>query len=81
MGGDAFRVQLRPTLDKPNSKALFISTSWGNWFKEFYAYGFDDTLPNWVSIHGTYRDNPRADLNDIGSVVQLVKLLPPRIRG
>lgn len=66
VGGDAFRVQLRPTLDKPNSKALFISTPrGGNWFKEFYAYGFDDTLPNWVSIHGTYRDNPRADLNDI----------------
>ena len=37
VGGDAFRVQLRPTLDKPNSKALFISTPrGGNWFKEFY---------------------------------------------
>lgn len=65
-GGDAFDIQLRPTLDKPNSKALFISTPRGNnWFKKFYEYGFRDDLPMWVSIHGTYRDNPRVSLDDI----------------
>lgn len=65
-GGEAFNIQLRPTLDKPNSKALFISTPrGGNWFKNFYEYGYDETLPDWVSIHGTYLDNPRANLNDI----------------
>ncbi|ATS94108.1 terminase large subunit [Pectobacterium phage DU_PP_V] len=64
-GGNAFDIQLRPTLDKPNSKALFISTPRGNnWFKMFYEKGFSD-LHNWVSIHGTYKDNPRADLADI----------------
>lgn len=65
-GGDAFEIQLRPTLDKPNSKALFISTPrGGNWFKQFYERGFRDDLKNWVSIHGTYRDNPRVALSDI----------------
>ncbi|QCW23740.1 putative terminase large subunit [Erwinia phage KEY] len=65
-GGDAFEIQLRPTLDKPNSKALFISTPrGGNWFKQFYERGFRDDLRNWVSIHGTYRDNPRVSLADI----------------
>lgn len=66
VGGDAFDIQLRPTLDKPNSKALFISTPrGGNWFKKFYEQGFRDDLPQWVSIHGTYRDNPRVVLADI----------------
>ena len=37
-GKDAFNVALRPTLDKDNSKALFISTPRGrnNWFAEFF---------------------------------------------
>lgn len=66
VGGDAFSIQLRPTLDKPNSKALFISTPrGGNWFKTFYEQGFREDLPQWVSIHGTYRDNPRVVLADI----------------
>ena len=67
-GGDAFSVQLRPTLDKPNSKALFISTPRGaNWFQEFYRRGFsnDPLLSKWCSLHGTYRDNPRASEEDI----------------
>lgn len=65
-GGDAFSIQLRPTLDKPNSKALFISTPrGGNWFKAFYEQGEREDLPQWVSIHGTYRDNPRVVLSDI----------------
>ena len=41
-GKDAFNVALRPTLDKENSKALFISTPRGrnNWFAEFWYRGF-----------------------------------------
>jgi hypothetical protein len=37
-GRDAFNVALRPTLDKQNSKAIFISTPRGrnNYFAEFY---------------------------------------------
>ena len=37
-GRDAFNVALRPTLDRPNSKAIFISTPRGrnNWFAEFF---------------------------------------------
>jgi phage terminase large subunit len=66
-GEDAFNIRLRPTLDKPNSKALFISTPRGrnNWFHKFYQRGFDPLFPQWASIHATYRDNPRADLHDV----------------
>lgn len=67
-GGDAFSIQLRPTLDKPNSKALFISTPRGNnWFQEFYWRGFSEEREHrqWCSIHGTYKDNPRASEDDI----------------
>ena len=41
-GKDAFNVALRPTLDKDNSKAIFISTPRGrnNWFAEFFDRGF-----------------------------------------
>ncbi len=37
-GKDAFNVALRPTLDKDNSKAIFISTPRGrnHWFSEFF---------------------------------------------
>lgn len=67
-GGDAFQVQLMPTLDKPNSKALFISTPRGkNWFKSFYDEGYKtkESSLKWVSIHATYRDNPRVSLETI----------------
>lgn len=68
-GGDAFEVQLMPTLDKPNSKALFISTPRGdNWFKRFFEYGKSEesrSMKAWVSIHATYRDNPRVSLETI----------------
>jgi len=66
-GEDAFNIALRPTLDKPNSKAIFISTPRGknNWFCKFYERGFSDETPTWFSVHGTYLDNPRADLDDI----------------
>ena len=66
-GENAFNIALRPTLDKPNSKAIFISTPRGkkNWFSTFYQRGFSDDFPQWCSIHATYRDNPRADLQDV----------------
>jgi hypothetical protein len=66
-GKDAFNVALRPTLDKENSKALFISTPRGrnNWFSEFFYRGFTDYFPEWCSIRATYRDNPRMSESDI----------------
>ena len=66
-GRDAFNVALRPTLDKDNSKALFISTPRGrnNWFSEFFERGFNDEFPEWCSIRATYKDNPRMSETDI----------------
>ena len=66
-GKDAFNVALRPTLDKDNSKAIFISTPRGrnNWFSEFFHRGFTDEFPEWCSIRATYRDNPRMSQSDI----------------
>lgn len=66
-GEDAFNVALRPTLDKENSKALFISTPRGknNWFSKFFNRGFTDEFPEWASIRATYLDNPRMSERDI----------------
>lgn len=66
-GMDAFNVALRPTLDKPNSKALFISTPRGknNWFAKLYERGLSDLFPQWFSIQATWRDNPRTSESDI----------------
>jgi hypothetical protein len=66
-GKDAFNVALRPTLDKENSKAIFISTPRGrnNWFSEFFYRGFSEDFPEWCSIRATYRDNPRMSETDI----------------
>jgi len=66
-GEEAFNVSLRPTLDKPNSKALFISTPRGrtNWFAKFYERGFSSEFPQWASIKATYKDNPRMSESDI----------------
>ena len=66
-GRDAFNVALRPTLDKPNSKAIFVSTPRGrnNWFSEFYYRGYSDEFPEWCSIKATYKDNPRMSESDI----------------
>jgi PBSX family phage terminase large subunit len=66
-GKDAFNVALRPTLDKENSKALFISTPRGrnNWFAEFWQRGFSDEYPEWASIRATYHENPRLSDSDI----------------
>lgn len=66
-GETAFNVAIRPTLDKPGSKALFISTPRGrnNWFSRFFNRGYNDDFPEWVSIKATYKDNPRATESDI----------------
>ena len=66
-GKDAFNVALRPTLDKENSKALFISTPRGrnNWFAEFFQRGYSDQFPEWASVKATYHENPRISDEDI----------------
>lgn len=65
-GGQAFNIALRPTLDKPNSKCIFISTPRGdNWFREFFERGFSSDYPEWLSIHADYKENPRASQKDV----------------
>ena len=66
-GKDAFNVALRPTLDKDNSKAVFISTPRGrnNWFADFYHRGYSDEFHDWASIRATYHENPRFSDDDI----------------
>ena len=66
-GRDAFNVALRPTLDKDNSKAIFISTPRGrnNYFAEFYYRGYSDEFPEWASIKATWHENPRVSEDDI----------------
>jgi hypothetical protein len=67
-GGSAFNIALRPTLDKDDSKCLFISTPRGdNWFREFFDRGFSDNAEysDWLSIHADYKENPRASEEDI----------------
>jgi hypothetical protein len=68
-GKDAFNVSLRPTLDRDNARAIFISTPRGktNWFAEFYDRGFssDPTYREWCSIKATWEDNPRMDPQDV----------------
>ena len=66
-GRDAFNVALRPTLDKDNSKAIFISTPRGrnNYFAEFYYRGWSEEFPEWCSIKATYHENPRVSETDI----------------
>ena len=66
-GKDAFNVALRPTLDKENAKAVFISTPRGrnNWFADFYNRGYSDEFNDWASIKATYHENPRFSKEDI----------------
>lgn len=67
-GGEAaFNVALRPTLDKPNSKAVFISTPRGrnNWFSQFYNRGFDDSFPEWCSLQADWTENVRMSASDV----------------
>jgi phage terminase large subunit len=66
-GEAAFNVALRPTLDKPNSKAIFISTPRGrnNWFSQFWNRGFDANFPEWVSLQADYSENTRMAESDV----------------
>lgn len=66
-GEEAFNVALRPTLDKPGSKAIFISTPRGksNWFSRFFDRGFSDHFPEWASITATYHENHRMSEKDV----------------
>jgi phage terminase large subunit len=66
-GEDAFNVALRPTLDKPNAKAIFISTPRGkqNWFSRFFERGNDVNFPEWISLHADYTENPRMSEKDV----------------
>lgn len=67
-GGEAaFNIALRPTLDKPGSKAIFISTPRGrnNWFSKFFDRGFSDVYPEWVSITADYTENHRMSEKDV----------------
>ena len=67
-GGEAaFNVALRPTLDKPNAKAIFISTPRGkqNWFSQFWDRGFDPNFPEWVSLQADYSENTRMAESDV----------------
>jgi len=60
-GESAFNVSLRPTLDRPGAKAIFISTPRGknNWFSKFWNRGFLSEYPEWVSLQADYTENPR----------------------
>jgi len=67
-GGEAaFNVALRPTLDKPGSKAIFISTPRGrnNWFSRFWNRGFDPNFREWISIQADYSENTRMSESDV----------------
>ena len=66
-GEDAFNIALRPTLDKPQAKAIFISTPRGknNWFSKFWARGFDPNFPEWVSLQADYSENSRMAQSDV----------------
>ena len=65
-GENAFNVALRPTLDRPGSKAIFISTPRGknNYFSKFFDRGFSSEFPEWCSIHADYKENSRMSEAD-----------------
>jgi hypothetical protein len=66
-GEEAFNVSLRPTLDRPGSKAIFISTPRGkhNWFAKFYERGYSDLYPQWISLQADYTENDRMLESDV----------------
>lgn len=66
-GEEAFNVSLRPTLDRPNSKAIFISTPRGrhNWFARFWDRGWSVDFPQWVSLQADYTENDRMLESDV----------------
>ena len=66
-GEDAFNVSLRPTLDRPGAKAIFISTPRGkaNWFAKFWDRGFSPEYPEWISLQADYTENERMTEADV----------------
>lgn len=67
-GGEAaFNVALRPTLDKPGAKAIFISTPRGrqNWFSQFWRRGFSPDYPEWCSLQADWTENSRMSVSDV----------------
>ena len=66
-GEEAFNIALRPTLDKPHAKAIFISTPRGrnNWFSKFWQRGFDQNFPEWCSLQADYTENLRMAESDV----------------
>lgn len=66
-GEEAFNVSLRPTLDRPGSKAIFISTPRGkhNWFSKFWERGWSDLYPQWISLQADYTENERMLESDV----------------
>jgi len=66
-GEAAFNVALRPTLDRPGSKVIFISTPRGkkNWFSRFYARGFTSEFPQWISLTADWTENTRMSADDV----------------
>lgn len=66
-GESAFNVSLRPTLDRPGSKTIFISTPRGknNWFSRFWDRGFDENYPEWISLQADYLENERMTEADV----------------
>ena len=63
----AYQTALRPTLDKDNSKAIFISTPRGidNPFHTWFLQGYSDEFDLWFSAQSDYRENPRLGSADI----------------
>lgn len=66
-GEEAFNIQLRPTLDRVGSKAIFISTPRGmlNWFSRFHSRGFSPEFPEWCSLQADWTENPRMSEADV----------------
>lgn len=66
-GEEAFERSLRPTLDRPDAKAVFISTPRGknNWFSKYFDRGFSDDYPAWCSLHADWTENRRMSVKDV----------------
>lgn len=66
-GEAAFNVSLRPTLDKPGAKVIFISTPRGkkNWFSRFHARGYSEEFPQWISLVADWTENTRMSVSDV----------------
>lgn len=66
-GESAFNVSLRPTLDRPGAKAIFISTPRGkhNWFAKFWDRGWSDSYPEWLALQADYTENDRMSEADV----------------